>query len=343
MASSVNGTESPTSVRRNNWESDGEEGDNWNVLARTEAEDRQWRSRREERERLGAVGVRHIWGYSPTHNELERVFEEHRIAERMLKEELKRDVISEKNRSEKKRKRKKAREEQNDQSTEGETSDETTEESSEDSESSEDKKRKRKRGRKERGKKRKEESKRRKKHKKSKRKRKSSTTSGSSSDATSKGGGKGDEWVEFTKEMQVKKSKKEEAAMIGPQIPEDLLQKLNPTMAPEMKLDASARNNMLRGEAAAMAAYAAQGKRIPRRGEIGLSSNEISTFESVGYVMSGTRHKAMEATRLRKENQILTAEEKRLLSTFTDEQRTRREDTVLKQFKDLITSKKSKS
>ena len=38
---------------------------------------------------------------------------------------------------------------------------------------------------------------------------------------------------------------------------------------------------MLRGEAAAMAAYAARGERIPRRGEIGLSSNEISYFERV--------------------------------------------------------------
>lgn len=40
-------------------------------------------------------------------------------------------------------------------------------------------------------------------------------------------------------------------------------------------------------------------------GEIGLSSAEISEFEKVGYVMSGTRHKAMEATRLRKENQVI--------------------------------------
>lgn len=62
---------------------------------------------------------------------------------------------------------------------------------------------------------------------------------------------------------------------------------------------------MLRGEAAAMAAYIAQGKRIPRRGEIGLSSAEIADFEKIGYVMSGTRHKSMEATRLRKENQVL--------------------------------------
>ena len=39
-------------------------------------------------------------------------------------------------------------------------------------------------------------------------------------------------------------------------------------------------------------------------GEIGLSSAEIQEYEKVGYVMSGTRHKAMEATRLRKENQV---------------------------------------
>lgn len=62
---------------------------------------------------------------------------------------------------------------------------------------------------------------------------------------------------------------------------------------------------MLRGEAAAMASYIAQGKRIPRRGEIGLSSAEISEYEKIGYVMSGTRHKSMEATRLRKENQVI--------------------------------------
>lgn len=62
--------------------------------------------------------------------------------------------------------------------------------------------------------------------------------------------------------------------------------------------------DMLRGEAAAMASYIAQGKRIPRRGEIGLSSAEISEYEKIGYVMSGTRHKSMEATRLRKENQV---------------------------------------
>lgn len=38
-----------------------------------------------------------------------------------------------------------------------------------------------------------------------------------------------------------------------------------------------------------MAAYVTEGKRIPRRGEIGLTSDEIATFEDMGYVMSGSR------------------------------------------------------
>ena len=38
-----------------------------------------------------------------------------------------------------------------------------------------------------------------------------------------------------------------------------------------------------------MAAYVESGKRIPRRGEIGLTSDEISAFESAGYIMSGSR------------------------------------------------------
>ena len=63
-------------------------------------------------------------------------------------------------------------------------------------------------------------------------------------------------------------------------------------------------NALLPGEGAAMAAYIAEGKRIPRRGEIGLSSEQIKDFEDLGFVMSGSRHRRMEAVRLRKENQI---------------------------------------
>ena len=59
-----------------------------------------------------------------------------------------------------------------------------------------------------------------------------------------------------------------------------------------------------------MANYVKAGKRIPRRGEIGLTSNEITSFEDQGYVMSGSRHRRMEAVRIRKENQIYSADEK---------------------------------
>lgn len=88
-----------------------------------------------------------------------------------------------------------------------------------------------------------------------------------------------------------------------------------------------------------MAAYIAEGKRIPRRGEIGLTSDEIATFEDVGYVMSGSRHRRMEAVRIRKENQIYSADEKRALAMFSKEERQKRENKILSQFKEMIHSK----
>uniref|UniRef100_T1J4T8 NF-kappa-B-activating protein C-terminal domain-containing protein n=1 Tax=Strigamia maritima TaxID=126957 RepID=T1J4T8_STRMM len=96
---------------------------------------------------------------------------------------------------------------------------------------------------------------------------------------------------------------------------------------------------LLPGEGAAMAAYIAEGKRIPRRGEIGLTSNQIESFESVGYVMSGSRHRRMEAVRLRKENQIYSADEKRALAMFNKDERTKRENKILSQFRDMVSSR----
>lgn len=58
------------------------------------------------------------------------------------------------------------------------------------------------------------------------------------------------------------------------------------------------------GEGAAMAAFVQSGKRIPRRGEVGLSADQIQKFEDLGYVMSGSRHSRMNAIRIRKENQV---------------------------------------
>ena len=58
-------------------------------------------------------------------------------------------------------------------------------------------------------------------------------------------------------------------------------------------------SNFCAGEGAAMHAFVQNGKRIPRRGEVGLSADQISHFEDLGYVMSGSRHSRMNAIRIR--------------------------------------------
>ncbi|XP_003272042.1 NKAP-like protein [Nomascus leucogenys] len=96
---------------------------------------------------------------------------------------------------------------------------------------------------------------------------------------------------------------------------------------------------LLPGEGAAMAEYVKAGKRIPRRGEIGLTSEEIASFECSGYVMSGSRHRRMEAVRLRKENQIYSADEKRALASFNQEERRQRENKILASFREMVYKK----
>ncbi|RDD46069.1 NKAP-like protein [Trichoplax sp. H2] len=96
---------------------------------------------------------------------------------------------------------------------------------------------------------------------------------------------------------------------------------------------------LLPGEGEAMAQFVAAGKRIPRRGEIGLTSNEIANYETSGYVMSGSRHRRMEAVRLRKENQIYSADEKMALASFNYEERSKRENDILKGFRQLVHAK----
>ncbi|KAM3210219.1 hypothetical protein ACQJBY_064321 [Aegilops geniculata] len=90
------------------------------------------------------------------------------------------------------------------------------------------------------------------------------------------------------------------------------------------------------GEGDAMAQFVQQGKRIPRRGEVGLSAEEIQRFEEAGYVMSGSRHSRITAVRLRKENQVYSAEEKRALATFNYEQRAMRESKVRDDLRRLV-------
>lgn len=98
---------------------------------------------------------------------------------------------------------------------------------------------------------------------------------------------------------------------------------------------------LLRGEGSAMAAFLQDGTdmRIPRRGEIGLDSDEIAAYESVGYVMSGSRHRRMNAVRMRKENQVISAEEKRGILKLQQEERERREAILREEFQELLNDK----
>ncbi|KAI6121554.1 ras-induced vulval development antagonist-domain-containing protein [Pisolithus sp. B1] len=95
------------------------------------------------------------------------------------------------------------------------------------------------------------------------------------------------------------------------------------------------------GSALAMAAFLQDSTdtRIPRRGEIGLTSDEIASFEAVGYVMSGSRHKRMNAVRMRKENQVISAEEKRGILKLQKEERARREAILREEFSELVQEK----
>ncbi|KAH8555109.1 ras-induced vulval development antagonist-domain-containing protein [Umbelopsis sp. PMI_123] len=99
---------------------------------------------------------------------------------------------------------------------------------------------------------------------------------------------------------------------------------------------------LLPGEGSAMAAYVQEGKRIPRRGEIGLNSDQIEAFESAGFVMSGSRHQRMNAVRMRKENQVISAEEKRLLLTHASEQKLKRENEIISGFRDILSERQKK-
>lgn len=175
-----------------------------------------------------------------------------------------------------------------------------------------------------------------KKHKKEKKKKKKKRKASSSSESDSAGE---EVWVEKYSETTsgvLRRSKKnlsdseDEESVVGPS------QKPHATLTHKEMGKA-----LLPGEGAAMAAYVAEGKRIPRRGEIGLTSEEIESFEKVGYVMSGSRHRRMEAVRIRKENQIYSADEKRALAMFSKEERQKRENLILGQFKDMVKQKLS--
>ncbi|XP_053129994.1 NF-kappa-B-activating protein [Hemicordylus capensis] len=158
------------------------------------------------------------------------------------------------------------------------------------------------------------------KKKKSKKSRKDSSDS-SSEDSDDEGLQGGDLWIERSKNTDA-------VDFIGPEAPT--------SHASQDDRPLNYGHALLPGEGAAMAEYVKAGKRIPRRGEIGLTSEEIASFEKSGYVMSGSRHRRMEAVRLRKENQIYSADEKRALASFNQEERRKRENKILASFREMV-------
>ena len=64
-----------------------------------------------------------------------------------------------------------------------------------------------------------------------------------------------------------------------------------------------------------------------------MESEKIDQLEQEGYVMSGSRHARMNAVRMRKENQVYTAEEKRALAVIALEERQKKETEVVNDFR----------
>jgi len=99
---------------------------------------------------------------------------------------------------------------------------------------------------------------------------------------------------------------------------------------------------LLPGEGEALAQYVRQNVRIPRRGEIGYSADDIGSWENSGYVMSGSRHARMNAVRIRKENQIYSAEEQRALALITLEENQQKEAALMEDFRRMLREKRDK-
>ena len=97
---------------------------------------------------------------------------------------------------------------------------------------------------------------------------------------------------------------------------------------------------LLPGEGQALAQYVQQNLRIPRRGEIGFSGDDIDKWEGSGYVMSGSRHTRMNAVRIRKENQVYSAEEQRALALLTMEENQQKEAQLMEDFRIMLKEKK---
>ncbi|XP_034037666.1 NF-kappa-B-activating protein [Thalassophryne amazonica] len=255
--------------------------------------------RLQERERIGDLGCPEVWGYSPRVKEPDS--DEFTPVENEKNSSSESSSEEEKKKKKKKKKSKKKRNKKLSEDSELES----------DSSEEEIKKKKKRKSKK---------SKKSKKKKKKIHKESSDSSSGESEE----------EEEDVSGVMWVEKTCVDEN-LVGPEAP------LTHLSQDDRPLNFG--HALLPGEGAAMAEYVKAGKRIPRRGEIGLTSEEIANFEKSGYVMSGSRHRRMEAVRLRKENQIYSADEKRALASFGQEERRKREAKILSSFREMVSRK----
>ncbi|KAM5221926.1 NF-kappa-B-activating protein [Ctenodactylus gundi] len=293
----------------------------WTSPLDKEREESLRQKRLSERERIGELGAPEVWGLSPKNPEPDS--DEHTPVEdeepqksstsaSSTEDERKKKKKSAHSKERSKKRRKKSSKRKHKKYSEDSDSDSDSETDSSD----EDTKRRAKKAKKKEKKK---------KHRSKKyKKKKSKKNRKESSDSSSK-----DSQEEFLENPWKDRSKAEEPSdLIGPEAPK--------TLASQDDKPLNYGHALLPGEGAAMAEYVKAGKRIPRRGEIGLTSEEIASFECSGYVMSGSRHRRMEAVRLRKENQIYSADEKRALASFNQEERRKRENKILASFREMV-------
>uniref|UniRef100_A0A8C6W259 NFKB activating protein-like n=2 Tax=Nannospalax galili TaxID=1026970 RepID=A0A8C6W259_NANGA len=263
-----------------------------------------------ERERIGELGAPEVWGLSPRFPEPDS--DEHTPVEEELNQKSSSSEFTEDKRTKTSRSAKRKRKKRPSRRKRRKCSDRGSSSDSDTYSGSESNKKKVKKAKKEKRKKRRAKELKRKKTKKKYR------------DLRCEALGRElpeDTWIEQT-------VGEEAMAVIGPEAP------IIHVSQDEKPLNYG--HALLPGEGAAMAEYVKAGKRIPRRGEIGLTSEEIVSFECSGYVMSGSRHRRMEAVRLRKENQIYSADEKRALASFNQEERHKRENRILASFREMV-------
>ncbi|KAH3844219.1 NKAP-like protein [Dreissena polymorpha] len=227
---------------------------------------------------------------------------------------------------------------QHSESDDSEDTDESEDASGTDSSSEEERRKKKKKKKSSKKKKHKKHSKKGKKSKHKSKKRKQKKKAEESDSESKDSEVEEDQWVEVVKKPEPEVATQQMAAHSDDDAEDEFGPKPFVPTAPGLT-QKDFGHALLPGEGAAMAAYIAEGKRIPRRGEIGLTPDEITQYEDQGFVMSGSRHRRMEAVRLRKENQIYSADEKRALANFNHEERTKRETKILSQLREMVRKK----